>query len=869
MRSLPRTATGRLDAPPVAALRAAEARAFPDVSHPAPADPAARRGLRAPRAGSSLALGLLLVAAPAIRGAEPAGGAAAMAAKDDWLARSGARAPAGGAAAGLTVLANHDPVIRNNRGGEPLRVGDATYTRGLYCHAVSKILVTLPSPGRTFSAVVGLDRNPDTRNGKGSVVFSVSAGDKVLFKSGVLRVDSPGVPVSVDLGGATRFTLDVGDAGDGIGWDQSDWADAKVVLADGRELWVGDLPLLEAGGTSLPFSFRLGDLDGTALLADWPRKTASRALDANRHETTACWTDPSSGLEVRWVVVDYRDFPTVEWTLYFKNTGAADSPILSKIQALDVRLPRGNPGLPVLRYFDGGYCGPQAYKPHEMVFSRENHELSLHPGGRGSDRWMPYFNLEIGDGGVILAIGWPGQWKFATFEDRDNRQGVVAGQETTHFRLRPGEEARSPLIALQFWKGGDWIDAQNVWRRWMIAHNLPTRDGNPLPPQLAGCSSHLFNEMLGANEENQIQFIARHVAEGLKLDYWWMDAGWYPNDGGWWNTGTWEVDPKRFPRGLRAISDAARAHGVRTLVWFEPERVTKGTWIWEHHPEWLLGGDPNCRLLDLGNASARSWLVDHIDRTIREQGIDLYRQDFNINPLGIWRASDAPDRQGLTEIHYNTGYLAYWDELRRRHPGMLIDTCSSGGRRNDLETLRRSVPLLRSDDIGVPVNAQCHTYGLAFWVPYWGTGSGTTPYVFRSNMGWHMTIGPDARKPDENYAEAVRLTTQWREAAVNYCGDYYPLTPYTFSERAWMAFQFDRPEARSGMVLAYRRARAAEAAQRFRLRGLDPAAVYAFQDADSGAVAKHAGADLVSSGLPVELPQAPQAALLVYRRLGP
>jgi alpha-galactosidase len=44
---------------------------------------------------------------------------------------------------------------------------------------------------------------------------------------------------------------------------------------------------------------------------------------------------------------------------------------------------------------------------------------------------------------------------------------------------------------------------------------------------------------------------------------------------------------------------------------------------------------------------------------------------------------------------------------------MLIDTCASGGHRNDLETLRRSVPLLRSDYIMEPIGQQCHTYTLS------------------------------------------------------------------------------------------------------------------------------------------------------------
>ena len=103
-------------------------------------------------------------------------------------------------------------------------------------------------------------------------------------------------------------------------------------------------------------------------------------------------------------------------------------------------------------------------------------------------------------------------------------------------------------------------------------------------------------------------------------------------------------------------------------MWFEPERVTAGSWLWENHPEWLLGKEGGNKLLYLGNPDARKWLTDHVDHLLTEQGIDLYRQDFNFDPLDIWRANDAPDRQGITEIRHVTGYLAYWDELRRRHP---------------------------------------------------------------------------------------------------------------------------------------------------------------------------------------------------------
>ncbi|RXM21995.1 alpha-galactosidase, partial [Citrobacter sp. AAK_AS5] len=73
------------------------------------------------------------------------------------------------------------------------------------------------------------------------------------------------------------------------------------------------------------------------------------------------------------------------------------------------------------------------------------------------------------------------------------------------------------------------------------------------------------------------------VREGVKLDYWILDAGWYPTTNRWIDTGTWEPDAERFPRGLREIANRAHANGMKFVVWFEPERVAPGTWLWTHH----------------------------------------------------------------------------------------------------------------------------------------------------------------------------------------------------------------------------------------------------------------------------------------------
>jgi len=789
--------------------------------------------------------------------------------------------------AALVVLANHDSVQKNARHGRPLRLGATPYTRGLFCHAPSRIGVRLPGPGATFTALVGVDQNEQTGGGCGSVDFSVHVGGVERFRSGVQRVATPARPVEVELDGAVEFHLQVEETPDGIACDQADWAEAKVTLQDGREVWLADLPLHDHRARRImtaepPFSFIYGGRASKELLTTESLRRESRPLDADRTEHTLTWTDAKTGLELRCVAVAYRDFPVVEWTLHFRNHGSSDTPILERIQALDLALDRGDTAEFLLHHAVGSPADGNDYGPRETTLLPGTTKRISAAGGRPTNTDWSYFNLEwpLGEG-LIAVVGWPGQWAADFTRDPAHGLHLRAGQELTHFTLHPGESVRSPLIVLQFWKG-DWIRAQNLWRRWMIAHSMP-RPGGRLPaPQLLASSSRQYDEMINAHETNQIHFINRYLEEGLKLDYWWMDAGWYVHHGGGWpRVGTWLVDSNRFPRGLRAVSDHAHRHGLKTLVWFEPERVTAGTWLAQEHPEWILGG-ANGGLLNLGLDAARHWLTEHVDTLITEQGIDLYRQDFNMDPLGHWRGADTPDRQGMAEIRHVTGYLAYWDELRRRHPNLLIDSCASGGRRNDLETMRRAVPLWRSDYAYEAIGHQCMTYGISLWLPFHGTGtvatrnapyygSGVTPvepYAFWSNTTPSLGCGFDMREPLD-YAALRRLVAQWRQISPYYYGDFWPLTGWTRDATQWMAWQFDRPETGQGVVQAFRRHDSPYESARFRLRGLEASARYLVADVNAAdAQREWAGRELLDHGLPLAIAERPGAAVFTYTKTG-
>jgi alpha-galactosidase len=655
-----------------------------------------------------------------------------------------------------------------------------------------------------------------------------------------------------------------------VSWASTQFQTAEI---ERRDQWLQDRLLTAAGSsaatTAKPvFSFLFDDQSSNKLLAAWASVSQSSSLSKGRTQYMRVWSDAKTGLQVRCIAVKYADFPVVEWTVYFKNSGKQVTPLLANLQAIDTAIERAPAGEYVLKYNRGDTCAPDLYQPLEQTLT-PGFQLRLAPaGGRGTNQAFPYYNLSMPGGGLILAVGWPGQW--ATTFSRDAARGlrIAAGQELTHLVLRPGEEVRTPLIALLFWEGADAQRAQNLWRRWMIAHNLPRAADGQLPaPIMPGNTSGEFNEMCNATEKDENQFIDRYVEEQIPIDYWWMDAGWYPCNG-WPQTGTWEPDLKRFPGGLRAISDHARAKGIKTLVWFEPERVAGGTWLAQNHPEWLLGNT----LLNLGDPAARTWLTDHTDKVLREQGIDLYRQDFNMDPLDFWRRNDVPERQGMTENLHVQGYLAYWDALRVRHPNLRIDSCASGGRRNDLETLRRAVPLHPTDyNYGHLAAKQAFHQSLFQWIPYFG--SNTVPcdtvdaYTIRSGHAMSVVLGYDMRRGDLDYALLRKLTREARQVVPYYYGDFYPLLPYSLSEDAWIAWQFHRPESADGLVEAFRRPRSQKASILLKLRGLDADAVYEIKNSDVESPSRATGRNLMEKGLPIDAARRPQAFVIMYKRL--
>ncbi|MCL2814290.1 MAG: alpha-galactosidase [Oscillospiraceae bacterium] len=630
----------------------------------------------------------------------------------------------------------------------------------------------------------------------------------------------------------------------------------------------------------LPFGFTYGGRKVCEFIQNWIFTTKTSFPEPDRIKSEFSWSDPDSGLNVICIVTEYIKYPAIEWTVYLKNCGTLETPVIENIQGLDVSFEKNdkndkNEKSPfVIKTIRGDDCSASSFKPITVNLSEIGNYKSEPSGGRPTNTTaFPYFNISWGGEGVLAVIGWPGQWA-AEFSCENDTIKILGGQASTHMKLLPGEEIRTPLSVLMFYEGGDF-KAQNMWRRFMTECNIPRPNGKLFGPMSSICMG------LQQSEKTERDAMGTYADHNFKHDYWWMDAGWYPCEGNWGKTGTWEADKTRFPNGIKAVADMAHAKGMGLVLWFEPERVFKDSELYREHPEWLImknSSDEN-HLLNLGNPEAQKWLTAHINRFIAENGIDVYRQDFNIDPLGFWQFADAPGRTGMTENLYVQGLLKFWDSIHENHPGIIIDTCASGGRRIDLETLRRAFPLLRSDfqEPAVPPQTdmfsgnQGHTYGLAMWVPYYGTGCFFEDrYSFLSHLCPAMGIGynysDEIKRSSVDWEKLHDTLRIWRAVADNFFGDFYQLTEYSLSGDVWMAWQFDTPETGEGFIQAFRRENAPEETMNFKLYGLEQTAEYEVADLQKANKEIFSGRSLMDEGLTVSLDGRRQTAVLLYKK---
>ncbi len=641
-------------------------------------------------------------------------------------------------------------------------------------------------------------------------------------------------------------------------------ADEMSLTDDEKELsnhWFKDNFFSEDG--EYPFTFKV---DGEAFNpAEWEKtfeKVPEKGAVYQGGETHyLILKNREKGLEVKAELTEFAENATCQWTVYIKNTGAENSGVISDFYALDSSFATGKAEL----YYSIG--SDTAASDFSLIKKNLSSAKKIFSGNEGkpTEAYLPYFNINGENYGMILGIGWTGQWA-AALNESNNEAEISVKQEYFEAYLLPGEEVRSPLVSLSFYKNDNPLKGFNLFRSWIM---------DCVYPESVTKNHYTVMEIAGpmhTRTSDEIIEILDSIDDEIyaQTDAFWMDAGWYNYNEGWYDgVGNWTVDTSRYDNGISELSGYAANKGLGHVLWYEPERVYPGTLfhtVGSEHEQWLISaGDENI-MWNLANEEALEYYCEYLLNSMKENGVTVYRQDFNFAPLEYWQKADKEyydGRTGICENHYVTNLYRFLDYLYENIDGLIIDNCASGGKRLDLEMTFRSIAFWRSDyncdyHSDLFEATQSHTYGISFWLPV--TGSALymqNEYSMRSDIMPLMLMDLYSHSnPDFGfYHEQRELMGR----------NFYPLEFGSFDKDKMHAMQYSTEDALSGTALIYKRVNVKDAEYTVKLNGLILSENYNVYDIDNPeTIYTMTGEKLMNEGITLPLPEGEKAIILMY-----
>ncbi len=648
-----------------------------------------------------------------------------------------------------------------------------------------------------------------------------------------------------------------------------------------------------------PVSFVYGGVfyDGFGGFRD---KGRTDKTEGEKHSIEIKYVHPDGKLEVTVDAAVYPKYDAYEWTVYFKNIGESNSAVLSDLWDADFVF-EGND--PVLKWNDGDYGGH--FTPHVTDLSKERAVFAADTG-RSAEQYMPYFNLETDNGGLMMAVGWPGTWR-TEFESKSGVTRVLGtGTANLAAYLKPGETVRTALMAFVRYYTRDEDVAANKWRRWFIDCNMPYETAekkNKVPAYtvLFPSSDTEKGWYRGGSEyedhttwQKTVNVLKSH---DMQFDIHHFDAGWYVNADNastkntWWDVGTWTLDSTKWPRDtLKTYNKAVQTElGVKyTNMWFEVDRMHGSIAALQKNfgadPVWYLPAPGENYLVNQGIAECSDWLFRRITNTMEHCGIDIYREDHNFQTVPAFKAGDAFEgafRRGITENKYYQGKLALWDRILEWQASTgrptFIEMQAAGGNRLDLELFRRSISFFRSDsDIRLdPPFTVSKVNALNKWIPYGGVLFGELPYtdstndrnmyMWRSCYASQMTVALQFQKMNAQTWELVKNGLAEYDRYKQFVfADFYELTPWKplFDRQQWVSRMYFDPDSDSGVMETFCPSDAKANIQKIKLKGVDADKYYTLSDPDGlNGIQRIKGSELISG---INITLQPESASLLW-----
>jgi alpha-galactosidase len=551
---------------------------------------------------------------------------------------------------------------------------------------------------------------------------------------------------------------------------------------------------------------------------------------------------------------------------------------------------------------EGGWVAP-VYR----LVTEKLEKLPLRSGKRSTYEnhpWVAVMDPER-QGGWFLGFEWSGTWKIDADYLPGNRVTTVSAYSVanTHV-LKPGESLSSPATFIGLFSG-DWDDCFNACRYYVDDEIIPKI--KPIWP--TSLHVYYFHNTI---EKGTDEFIRKEIdaaAEaGFETTYvetiWWEEGAQIGEFS--YGLGNFNDNRRKFPMGLRGMSDYVHSKGMNFGVWFEIERVDirtanrlRNPW----KPEWILQQNgypyrswcPHVFLLCLGVKAAAEWALENLTWAIRQYNIDYIMFDSN-----EWAICDDPNHDhGPCDGEWAQiqGYYFVMQELRKAFPDLMIMNSSGGSQRGDFGIARYS-NCIHPHDNAAPSSKQRHfMHGTGCMYPTSFQASVLPDYndlpsdnisqiwqqrpidrlidpkrfewrVLNRLMGY-FAIGLEVSALPDFQREILKKGIDFYKR-IRRCthGDRYVLAgprllfePYYWEADNWEAYQYVSRERDLSVVYFYR-CLSPQTEISVKLRGLDPQAQYLAEFYSGAPGQNYSGVELMEQGFTCRLPEQRSAEIM-------
>ena len=245
--------------------------------------------------------------------------------------------------------------------------------------------------------------------------------------------------------------------------------------------------------------------------------------------------------------------------------------------------------------------------------------------------------------------------------------------------LRKGEKYMTPgVIAIYSDQGIDGVSARSY-------ASLRSRGDHPTKLKPRPLTLNVWEAVYFDHNLEKLSQLA-DVAMEIGVERFVLDDGWFGSRrDDTKGLGDWVVSPDVWPNGLGPLIDKVKANGMEFGLWFEGEMVNPDSDLYRAHPDWVLGAGgrvpPLGRrqlVLDLSNEDCYQHIFQQTDKVLSDYDIAYIKWDHN-------KYLVEPGSMGQAAAHNQTNAIyRMFSELKQNHPGLEIESCSSGGGRIDL-----------------------------------------------------------------------------------------------------------------------------------------------------------------------------------------